>query len=140
MTAAEHKLVIDKGSDFTLLLKVKTNLSGLSYDNLTGYSYTFNIYKPDSDSTDGLTLAHTFTKNVSDFGGRVDPAQGELLVYIDATDTAQMETLNPKDKPFDTLYNYYYTIQLEGPSSSDEYEQTRDKQTILRGRLSVRIG
>lgn len=134
MTAAEKKIILEKGSDYRLQLLIKDD-GGIANKDLDGWSWVFNVYS----KTDVTTPAYTFSSEFSgDFPGE-DLTNGACTVHIDSASTSTMNTLIPEgEDPFMTDYNYYYTLTLSGPEGTGTLDDNREMR-VLRGKLAVRV-
>ena len=135
MTAAEHRIIIEKGADFKITLRVTKdgiNAVDLSSDGAAAnWSYTFSLRKiVDGELVDVTGFPMT---NELISAGTPDPlANGVFQIVIDKAITGALPTLVTSDDPFATEYNYYYAIDINEVSGG-----TKDLR-LLRGRCSVR--
>ena len=146
-TAADHKIIIEKGADFKIDLRVTT-------DGITAYpvdSYVATMYLMYKDSTGDIqyvkpdgTSQNTIIK-IDAVGTLPDDANtqnGEFTMLIDEGVTALLKpdpadvTPNPAtasevlgNNPFATEYNYFYYIQID---------LADDNIRVLRGKAAIR--
>jgi len=154
MQAAERKLVIDKGSDFKLKLHVTEGIG--SPKNMDGWSYTMQImyaydkardaaatppndgtimYLKVTSSNGSYTVAGDQLRAGAGFTGPTKPdTSGIVIITIDKELTDKMLTrIKKSDNPFNTEYNYHYSITVNQPNADGE------DMRLLRGKLAVRV-
>jgi len=146
MTAADHKIIIEKGADFTIEVQA---YEGLTPKDLSTDSWTvvMNIQHLDADNT----IVSTNTEEVSPkapsvyaVGSIIDDVNGIVQIRIDNTDTINLPTginddtfLGKTDQtdisPFSTEYNHFYTITLVNATTNTE------DLRLLRGKCAIRV-
>ena len=133
MTAAEKKIILDKGSDYRLQLKIKDD-DGINDRDLTGWGFKFIIY-----SLDGTEYT-SIDKLLSGAFSGDDLVNGACTIDIDSTLTSTYSTaIAGTEDVFSTLYNYYYTLTLyEDGANLDNAIDTREMR-VARGKLAVRL-
>lgn len=137
MTAAEKKIILEQGSDYRIQLRVKAD-DGINDKDLDGWTWTFKIYNKDGtvypiagDPLTDVPFDGTFAGD--------DLLNGQGTVNIDSLITAAIDTgITGNVNPFDTEFNYYYTLTIKGTESPANSEPSREMR-IMRGRLAVRI-
>ncbi len=151
MQAAERHIIIDKGVDFTIKLKVTEGIG--SPKDLTGYIPKMRLMKTTADEsiayaseTGGSVIFGTNPAYIVE-GTITDATNGEFEVIIDSSATANIDTnlpdfiddqgnSFPNRNPFATEYTYFYSIDLlqSGSAPTTSKEELR----ILRGKCAVR--
>jgi len=135
MTAAEKKLIIEKGSDYLAMFRVPHD-DGITTRDLTGWTWEVKVYKV----TDVSNPVAVVTGLAGSRGE--DVANGNVDIYLDSASAIQSLPCKPDsqtesilvDDPFATEYNYRYTITLIEGGSSPKREMR-----IARGKLAVRV-
>ena len=146
MVAPDHKIIIDKGSDYQILIQVpETNMS---IKDVRGWTWTFKIYNqgkgPDSPElykTYSMSCpAYTNDLNSLDYTNDYDEIQaanGWVNIRIDASDTATLLTgISAEVDSFATEYNYRYTIDIVDGNVTPGLDS--EEIRILRGRCAIR--
>ena len=150
MQAAERHIIIDKGVDFTIKLKVTEGIG--SPKNLSGYIPKMRLMRTDADGsiayasqTSGSVIFGTASPAYIVEGTITDVTNGEFEVIIDSSLTSTIDTnlpdfiddqgnSKPNKNPFATEYTYFYSIDLLQGGSAVNKEELR----ILRGKCAVR--
>lgn len=160
MQAADRNIVIDKGVDFTIRLKVTEGIG--SPKDLVGYTPKMKLMKTDSngnvlyasENAVEFTSIPAYIVNgvllsdgVDDSGNQLPAGQGgKFEIIIDAAVTSVIDTNLPiylngigeplnSNNPFATEYTYFYSIDLIQNGGGVNKEDLR----ILRGKCAVRI-
>jgi len=134
MTAAEQKIILEQGSDYRLQLKIKAD-DGIHNKDMTGWKWVMAIYKA-SDMT--LITNPPKTENFTEAFSGDDLISGQVTVHLDSTFTATIPHGNIVGQEFETNYNYYYTLTIEGTEGINTPDNLRTMR-ILRGQMAVRI-
>ena len=132
MIAAEHKTIIDKGSDFAIRLKV-TDAAGIGKD-LTDFTASMTIKYDDNGTVMYIDTDGTPTASVVSHAGVItDAVNGELEVIIDKAVTAVIDGRLSADalNIFATQYNFMYSLDILSVTGTEDVR-------ILRGRLAIR--
>ena len=133
-TAGNHKIIIEKGMDFSIDVQVSEN--GIVHKDLTGYTVSMSIKFEDEQG-----LIQVLDTIVGDLvpDNPTEPEvdwtyfNGYLNVTIDKLATSTYDTRVAGDlHAFSTAYEYYYSIDIVGPGSSDF--------RVLRGKCAIREG
>lgn len=150
MQAAERHIIIDKGADFTIKLKVTEGIG--SPKDLTGYIPKMRLMKTTADESiayasenGGSVIFGTNPEYIVE-GVITDATNGEFEVIIDSSATSNIDTnlpdfiddqgnSQPNKNPFATEYTYFYSIDLLQGGSAINKEELR----ILRGKCAVRV-
>lgn len=132
MTAAENKIILDKGSDYRLQLKVKDD-DGINDRDLTGWGWKFQMLN--TDGTSYALVEDVFTGTYS--GDNL--AAGSGTIAIDSTVTAPLLTGNSAETVFDTEYNYFYTLTLYEDGVNKDNDVATREMRVMRGKLSIRV-
>ena len=151
MQAAERHIIIDKGVDFTIKLKVTEGIG--SPKNLSGYIPKMRLMKTTEDEniayasqTGGSIIFGTSPAYIVE-GKVTDAINGEFEVIIDSSATSNIDTNLPKfvddqgnsqpnKNPFATEYTYFYSIDLLQGGSTPTID--KEELRILRGKCAVR--
>ena len=149
MQAAERHIIIDKGVDFTIKLRVTEGIG--SPKNLLGYIPKMRLMRTNADgsiayaSGDGGSVIFGPNPAYIAVGAITDATNGEFEVIIDSSVTANIDTnlpdfiddqgnSKPNKNPFATEYTYFYSIDLLESGLAASKEELR----ILRGKCAVR--
>lgn len=135
MTSAEKKIILDKGSDYRLKLRVKSD-DGIGNKDLTGWGWVFTIYSKDNPTTAVRTFSGTFTGTFE--GDSLVNGRGTVFIKSEGPDgTSTLPTGIVGDSPFLTEFNYYYTLTISGAETNGQ-DNSRQMR-VLRGKLAVRV-
>ena len=133
MTASENKIILDKGSDYRLQLKVKDD-DGINDRDLTGWGWKFVILNKDGTTNDTISAAFPGTYTGDDL------SNGACTVAIDSTITALMNTaIIIADNVFNTEYNYWYTLTIYQDGAGLDNDLATREMRVLRGKLAIRV-
>ena len=133
-TAANHRIIIEKGSDFQITIQVSDN--GIDMKDLNGYTVEMTIQYQD---TEGLiqvldTIAGVL---VPDEPGGHTYLNGYFKVVIDKSTTAGYPTRVSSDlNQFITEYNYNYHIDI---TENSTVSVGKENLRVLRGKCAVRV-
>lgn len=154
-TAADHKIIIEKGADFKIDLRVTTD--GINPFLLTDYTGTMYLMYHKTNGTledysdDQLmyvyvdsgvyTESDTRTPIISNVAP-TDAGNGEITIELDGTVTDKLPSdpdgsSNILDRnKFATEYNYFYYIEVVNPGGDGADD---DIVRVLRGKAAVRV-
>lgn len=124
MTAADHKIIIEKGADFVIETQVKDG--GVSNKDLTGFTVSMELLY---DNNGTITIQGVYPGVVT------DTVNGILAVTIDKDVTATLDTritTEQNSNVFATEYNYFYHIDISNSSTDEDFR-------VLRGKAAVRL-
>jgi len=132
-TAADHRIIIEKGADFKINVQVSEN--GITNKDLTGFTVEMVIKYEDPQGV--ITELDTIIGElVEDAPGSGTYLDGNISVTIDKAVTATYATrITPPVSPFATEYHYFYNIDInEGVVTAD-----KENLRVLRGKCAVRV-
>lgn len=135
MTAAEHRIIIERGADFSL--RFRATMDGVSAINLTGSTVRFDLRYVDEDGNDEAQVIPAGAAGLTT--GVYNVADGEGFVLIDKVATALIPTRVIGDNPFGTEFRYYYTVTIEDIDMGLNPDIKANGIRILRGRCAVRL-
>ena len=133
MTAANHKIIIEKGATFKIDIQVSEN--GIVMKDLLGWTVHFALmHDVDGIVTEAYTqLGELVPDELSPDDAPDSPPtylNGNITVKIDGSNTGTLATLvDPALDPFITEYNYFYHIDIKDGT---------DEIRVLRGKAAVR--
>ena len=133
MTAADHRIIIEKGADYSIEIQVSEN--GIVMKDVTGYSVLMVIKFQDSNGDIQVrdTIAGILVEDTEGSGTYLN---GNIAVVIDKAITATYPTLLATGlNPFTTEYNYFYTIDI---TEDDAVSVDKENIRVLRGKCAVR--
>ena len=137
MTAAEHKIIIEKGADFSIDIQVFEDVS-VKILNATNDTVTMKLKHvvTQADINAGgayaaLSVGDVYSVAIGT-GTVVDASLGKINVLIDKNETASLSTriVSADVSPFSTEYNYFYDITL--------VTNTTEDIKVVRGKCAVR--
>lgn len=148
MTSDEKKIILDKGSDYKLLLTIPAD-DGINERNIAGWKWEFVLYDATTGEkisgngiTNGVIASATLSTAADDFTNVDAPIinqanHGKLDVVIDSAVTSTLDTkiVGDEDK-FGTYFRYFYTLTIyELPLVAGVSREMR----LARGKLAVRV-
>jgi len=135
-TAAEHKIIIEKGADYKLEVQISNSGVATDHVDVADYSIYLTIqYADENGDIQYLVGGNATTMNrfegtkVPDVAG-ADPLtydNGNMEITVDKAITAGFPT---RTEPFKTAYEYFYHVDIESTTGTE----TR----ILRGKCAIR--
>lgn len=128
MTAANHRIIIEKGATFKIDIQVSEN--GIVMKDLLGWTVHFALMH----DVDGI-VAEAYAQlgelvPDDELANPLTYLNGNIKVKIDGSNTGALATLvDPSLDPFTTEYNYFYHIDIKDGT---------DEIRVLRGKAAVR--
>lgn len=121
-TAAEHKIIIEQGADFTLSAQVFASVgNALDITHYTG-DFILNYYDVTTSNIVNVPVTYTYTAT--------NAVNGDFTITIDKDVT---KTIPTRTEGFKTSYEYSYSVTLHSDAAHGG-----DDLRILRGKCAVR--